>query len=230
MAMFQRTSRRLKKLADGFPTNFHEFQPSYKPRQHPDPPTTVITKSALQEFYPNEKALEFATARKVMFPGALRLVPGQKFQQFPIRISICNKHVFSFYHMKYLDQFEHPLTDKILHFYDQQKKTRSLWSYVHGSSTTDGSPAVVRQTSERVVRAALFRALNAAGYDASGKSADGKMTDLKGTIRVGVSQPKDIMKVDFETLVEYLTKLVAAAVPRLHGQVKVYAPKKESAT
>jgi hypothetical protein len=219
MVMFQRTSRRLKQLADGFPTNFREFQPSYKPGQYKNPPT-VITKSALLEFYPNEKALQFATAHKIMFPGALRLVPGQKFQQFPIRFSVCNMHVFSFYHMKYLAQFEHPLTDKTLHFYEEQKKTRSLWSYVHGSSTTDGSPAVVRQTSERMVRAALFRALNVAGYDASGKHMDGTMTNLKGTIRVGVSQPKEIMKVDFEKLVEYLTKLVAAAVPRLHGQLK----------
>lgn len=216
--MFQRTSRRLKQLADGFPTTYHEFKPSYKPRKPKK--TTVLTRSALLEFYPNEKALQFAAAHKIMFPGALRLMPGQKFEQFPIRISICDQHVFSYYHIKYLAQFEHPLTDKTLHFYSQQKQTRPLWSYVHGSSTTDGSPAVVRQTSERMVRAALFRALNAAGYDASGKSLDDAMTDLQGTIRVGVTQPKDIMKVDFEQLVEYLTKLVVVMVPRLHGHAK----------
>lgn len=218
--MFRHTLRRLKpppQLADGYPTSIHALRPPHKPGQ-PSATTllpTVITHGNLQEFTPSDKASKFAAETRIAFPTALRLVPGQKFNDFPLRISACNRHVFSYYHIKYLVQYEHPLTDKTLHYYAQQRREKSLWCYVHGSSASDGSNAVVRNTSERVVRAALFRALNAAGYDSSGRSLDGTKRDLRGTIRVAVSQPKAVLKIEFERLLGYLTKLVSDLSPRL---------------
>ena len=144
-------------------------------------------------------------------------MPGQKFQDFPLRVSLAPRNVFSLYHLKYLGQFEHPLISKLLYTYEQDKKTKPLWCFVQGLSAADGSNAVVRQTSERVVRAALFRALNAAGYDSSGKSLDGTKKELRGSIRVAVAQPKAVMKIEFDKLLGYLTGLVAKAIPRLDG-------------
>jgi hypothetical protein len=167
------------------------------------------------ELKPSEKVLKFAADSDIALPNALRMVPGQKFDSFPIRFHICTRHVFSPYHHKFLSEFEHPLTDKILHFYTQEKRTRPLWCYVHGTSANDGSKVVVRNTSERVVKAALYQAMNSIGYDSFGKSLDGTKPELRGTIRVVVSQPKAILKVEFERLRGYLAKLVTEAVPRL---------------
>ncbi|KAK4155126.1 hypothetical protein C8A00DRAFT_13784 [Chaetomidium leptoderma] len=214
--MFRRTLQRLQpppKLADvGFTTNFDNFR--IAPRAAT---STVITQKALQEFSPSEKVIKFAAEHNITFPSALRLVPGQKFAEFPMRFTCSNRHVFSYFHLKYLAQFEHPLTEKTLHFYTQQKQSRPLWCYVQGSSVSDGCNAVVRNASERAVRAALFRGLNAAGYDSSGRSLHGAGRSLRGTIRIGVSQPKAILKFEFDQLLGYVTRLVANAVPRLGG-------------
>ncbi|KAG7291635.1 hypothetical protein NEMBOFW57_001654 [Staphylotrichum longicolle] len=144
----------------------------------------------------------------------MRPGPGQKTKDFPIRFYICKHHVFSFYHVKFLQAFEHPVIDKILHFYTQEKLSRPLWCYVQ-STAADGSNAVVRQTSERAVRAALFKALNAAGYDSYGKSLDGRRRTIQGTLRIQIMEPKTILKVDFQQLVNYLTNLVSLGLPRL---------------
>ncbi|KAH6855176.1 hypothetical protein B0I37DRAFT_49819 [Chaetomium sp. MPI-CAGE-AT-0009] len=180
-------------------------------------PGAELSPQALQAFQPSERVAKFAADLKITFPFALRLMPGQNFKDFPLRVSITPRHVFSLYHLKYLGTFEHPLISKVLHTYEQDKKTKPLWCFVQGFSTADGSNAVVRQTSERVVRAALFKALNAAGYDSSGKSLDGSKKELQGSIRVAVSQPKAVMKIEFDKLLGYLTGLVANAIPRLDG-------------
>ncbi|KAK4043770.1 hypothetical protein C8A01DRAFT_12721 [Parachaetomium inaequale] len=214
--MFQRTLRRLKppQLPDGFSTNFETgtFRLPHTTGQHAAHPTTMS-----QDFNPSKKVLKFASDHRIAFPTAINLVPGQRVKDFHIRMHLCPHHTFSFYHLKYLAEFEHPLITKILHFYTQEKQTKPLWCYVQGSSTADGSKVVVRCASERMVRAALFRALNAAGYDSIGKSLDGSKPDLRGTIRIAIPWPKAALKVEFDPLVEYLTGLVADAVPRLDG-------------
>ncbi|KAK4102074.1 hypothetical protein N658DRAFT_566219 [Parathielavia hyrcaniae] len=176
-----------------------------------------------QGFTPGAKVARFAKRSNVAWPYAPRLVPGQQFQSFPIRFFLSERHAFSWSHAKYLSDYEHPLTDKILHHYAQEKRTKPLWCYVQGSATHDGSKVVVRNTSERVVRAALFQALNGMGYDSLGKSLDGTKLDLCGTIRILVMEPKATLKIEFERLREYLGKLVTNAMPRLQG---VAAPKR----
>ncbi|KAK4125004.1 hypothetical protein N657DRAFT_348234 [Parathielavia appendiculata] len=223
--MFQRTLQRLKQSQpfDGFPANF-ETLPFMRGQPTSSAPSAGTPKWQLQdEFTLSEKVIKFAKDSDIAFPNAPRLVPGQKFDKFPIRFFLCPRHAFSWHHTKFLSEFEHPLTDKILHHYTQEKRTRPLWCYVQGTSTHDGSKVVVRNTSERVVKAALFQALNSIGYDSFGKSLDGTKSDLRGTIRIAVSQPKAILKVDFERLRDYLAKLVADAIPRLQGG---FAPKR----
>ncbi|KAL2020976.1 hypothetical protein VTK56DRAFT_7750 [Thermocarpiscus australiensis] len=181
---------------------------------------TIITKKSLQEFIPNQKVLEFANKHGILFPPSLRLVPGQRFNKFPFRLSICEQHVFSVYHLKYLGLWEHALTEKTLYFYAQHKKQRPLWLYFHASAATDGSNAVVRHTSERACSAALLRALRSAGYDKFGRSLDGTKRELTGTVRIAITHPKEVLKLDFQHLVGYITRLVVYhVVPRLraHG-------------
>jgi hypothetical protein len=142
----------------------------------------------------------------------MQTAPGQKFSDFPMRLFMCSHHVFSYYHIKYLQAIEHSITDKILHFYAQQKLSRPLWCYVQ-CMATDSSNAVVRQSCERMVRAALFKALNSAGYDSYGKSLDGTGGKIQGTFRIHIAEPKAILKMEFQQLVDYLTTIVSLAVP-----------------
>ena len=210
--MFRQTLQRLKA-----PPQSPMF-PASKTGLAPGPPRGA-TRPVLDDFYPSPKVLKFAAQFNITFPDALRLVPGQKLDDFPIRLSICSRHVFSYYHLGFLNALEHPLTDKTLYFYAEEQQSKPLWCYVQ-ASMADGSKAVVRHTSERFVRAALFRALNAAGYDSCGRRLDGTAGQIRGTIRIGVTQPKAILKVKFDRLIEYLSKLVAGAVPRLAGARK----------
>ncbi|KAL2128870.1 hypothetical protein VTI74DRAFT_8557 [Chaetomium olivicolor] len=166
-------------------------------------------------FNPSPKVQQFANDMNITFPAALRLLAGQKFNDFPLRFSTCKRHTFSFYHLNYLAVYEHPLTDKMLHFYAQQKQ-RPLWCYVQSSSTTDSSNAVVRRSCERMVKAALFRALRAAGYDASGTQLGYAGKGLYGTIRVFIMEPKTVLRIDFDRLVEYLTKLVKGSASQIY--------------
>jgi hypothetical protein len=196
----------------------------------PPPPAAVISASLaslttkkgasaapmrLTEFRPSPRAQQFAAETGITFPGALRLAPGQNFADFALRLATSPRHVVSYYHLIYLNVSEHPLADKILHGYTERMAAEPLWCYVQ-SSVADGSKAVVRTAAARMVRAALFRALNAAGYDSCGRGLDGTKGEISGTIRIVVSHPRDILKVEFARLVEYLTGLlVDAAIPRL---------------
>jgi hypothetical protein len=215
--MFQRTLRRLKapKVSEEFlPLDALQIpQDSIGKTSSATP--AVLTRKTMNGFAPpNQRIMDFASKSNIKFPNALQLVPRQKLNDFPIRFSISPSHVFSVYHMKYLSAFEHPLTEKTLHYYTEQKETRPLWTYVHASSASDGSNAVVRSASERVARAALCRALKAAGYDASGHSLHG-LKNLRGTIRISVPEPKKIFKVEFGHLVDYLFRLLSPALPKL---------------
>lgn len=171
----------------------------------------------MQDFVPNSTILGFAAKSKIAFPNALRKITNTNFPEYPLHFSACSRHVFSNYHLKYLAQYEHPLTEKTLHFYTE-KTSKPLWCYVQGSSGLDGSIVVVRTTSERMVRKALIHALNAAGYDLFGRTLDGKEGDLRGTIRVSIPKPKEMLKADFDGLVAHLTNsLIAQIIPRLRA-------------
>lgn len=161
----------------------------------------------------SQRVLEFAAASDIGFQAELRVAPAQNFKDFAIRLSFSPKHIFSAYHTRYISAPEHPLTERVLSYYTQQK-SKTLWCQVQ-APMPDGGNAVVRKTSERFVRGALVRALNAAGYDSTGKSLDGHGTELHGTIRIVVTQPKDILKVEFSKLLHYMTKLVSNTAPRL---------------
>lgn len=217
--MFRHTLRRLQGLRSAArpPARSNTSREPRSPRQPGIPGPTgpdLITPELRREYTPSQRVVEFANELRITFPSAMRLGPGQKTKDFPIRFYTCKHHVFSFYHVKFLQAYEHPLIDKILHFYTQEKLSRPLWCYVQ-STATDGSNAVVRQTSERAVRAALFKALNAAGYDSYGKSLDGSRGKIQGTLRIHIMEPKAILKVDFQQLVNYLTNLVSLGLPRL---------------
>ncbi len=162
---------------------------------------------------PSERVREFAAESKVGYPQELRLIPAQNFKDFAIRVAYSRNHVFSAYHMRHLGAPEYPLTERILYWYAQQK-SRALWCQVQAQSS-DGGNAVVRKTSERYVRGALVRALKAAGYDSTGKSLDGHETEVYGTIRILVTQPKEILKVEFDELLRYMNNLIFHTAPRL---------------
>ncbi|KAJ4298541.1 hypothetical protein N0V88_003571 [Collariella sp. IMI 366227] len=149
------------------------------------------------------------------FPGSLLPIRGQKFKDFPLRFWVSKQQTFSLYHQNYLTMHEHPLTDKFLHSYAEKKRKRSLWVYVQGSSGTDSSNTVVRRSCERMFKTALFRALEAAGFEASGRKMGSHTEALHGTIRIYLQEPKAAMKVDFDSLVQYLTKLINNATPQL---------------
>lgn len=182
---------------------------------------TVITQNTLQEFIPNQKVMEFAAKSRISSPNVLRRVAGQGPDDLPLRVMACNRHVFSLYHLKYLGLFEHPLTEKILHHYTEQKKSRPLWCYVQGSSAADGSNAVVRKASERMASKALIHAFNAIGYDITGKRLDGTKPELRGTVRISIQQPKALLKMEFDQLREYFDKVLAKGIlPRLNPPPK----------
>lgn len=170
------------------------------------PSPSIITQSTMQDFVPSETVKAFADKHSIVFPNKLQLVKGQKFGQFPVRFSACSSHVFSPYHLKYLTVFEHALRDKMLYLYHEKSST-PLWLYVQGL-VQDGSPAVVRTTSERVARKAFHSALAAAGYQKSGRSIDPKGQPLHGTIRLLITSPKELFKVNYEDLVVYFTELI----------------------
>ncbi|SPQ19651.1 8a1af383-9481-4b6d-afc4-b9b49bf1b45e [Thermothielavioides terrestris] len=176
---------------------------------------TVITPKSLNDETPSRKIQKFAAQFNIGYPTELRLLRHQGADKFFVRVSLSNRHTFSTYHLKYFTAFEHPFTEKLLHFYRQQKESRPLWCYVHASSA-DSSRPVVRTTSERMVKAALFRALNAAGYDASGRSLDGSEKALQGTIRIAISEPKKVLQIEFGQLQDYLSQLLSNIVKRLH--------------
>ncbi|GAB1312206.1 hypothetical protein MFIFM68171_02416 [Madurella fahalii] len=174
----------------------------------------IITQKSVQEFVPSEIVEAFADKYNLQFPNKLQLLKGPRRGQFPVRVSTCRRHVFSPYHLKYLTIFDHALRDKILHLY-QEKSSTPLWLYVHGL-VQDGSPAVVRTTSERMARKAFHSALAAAGYQKSGRSVKLKDQCLHGTIRLLIMSPKEFLKLSYEDVVECFTELlVGQAVWRL---------------
>jgi hypothetical protein len=220
--MFRPTLRCFRAPPSG-PRPPTKFNPSWKPQHKGRPPgptdRALITPHMRHEYNPSQKVLKFATELKITFPSAVQMVPGQKLDDFPMRFYLSSHHAFSYYHVKFLTAIEHPLTDKILHFYAQEKLHKPLWCYVQ-CTPTDNSNAVLRQSSERAVRAALFKALNAAGYDSNGKSLDGTGRSIQGTLRINITEPKGMMKVEFQRLVDYLTKIVSNNIPRLRGSPK----------
>lgn len=173
-------------------------------------PTAIIRKTALA-FVACDKVSRFAAESDIAFPNSLRRVRGQEKKEYHLAMSFCDRHAFSHWHMDYLGAYEHPLTEKILHEYKQRKEaSRPLWCYTHCPGAKPfRAKAVVRHTSERVVRAALWRALREAGYDRSGRSLDGTKKEFRGTIRIVISRPVDLLKIQFDRLVEYLTKLIS---------------------
>ncbi|KAL2161245.1 hypothetical protein VTH06DRAFT_8465 [Thermothelomyces fergusii] len=218
--MFRQTLSRLKapKLGTDIPITLEALGLAAHGPTQPPGHGSGATPHATQNFSLSETAAKFARRENIGHPFALRILPGQKSKEFPIRISVSPRHTFSYYHLKYLGPFDHPLIDKMIHFYTQEKQTKPLWCYVHGFSATDGSNAVVRMSSERAVKAALFKALSDAGYDPHGKSLDGSKQDLQGTIRVSVLEPKAIMRnLNFDGLVSYLSGFIPDIIPRLSG-------------
>jgi hypothetical protein len=217
--MFRRTLQCLKqtKVAESFPANYNRT-----PANITDQRAVSISPTAFSdEFFPNPKIVEFAAKSKIAFPNALRKVSNRRFKEYPLHFSVCGRHVFSGYHVKYLGMFEHPLTEKTLYFYTQEKKKKPLWCYVQGTSSQDGSTVVVRTTSERMVWKALIHAMNALGYDLSGNSLNGENEGLQGTIRISVASPKKILMTEFDGLVGHLTdSLVTQFIPHLKEHIR----------
>lgn len=209
--MFRNTLRRLKppQLADDLPAHLSNLQLPARAG------TEVSTTNwGSNHFIVCDKVTKFRRNQKVFLPFSLRTIPGQD-KTSPVRVTFATCHTFSLYHIKYLGPCEHPLTQSLLDTYAEKRKARSLWVYAQASAVTDGSKAVVRQTSERVVRTAVFKALNAAGYDSSGYRMDKSGNLLYGTIRVIVIEPKKAMNMEFEKLVELLLSVFRKGVPGL---------------
>jgi hypothetical protein len=182
------------------------------------PPITplIFTQQGLEGFWPSKEVRQFSAQYQVVFPTALRGLAKEQFKEFGVRILVCNKHVFSLHHYKYLSVFGHVLAEKILESY-RRKKSRPLWIYAQTASVSDGSNCVVQTTAKRMVWKALLTALRAVGYDETGRSLDGESQRvLQGTIRVAISAPKTILKSDFDAFVKHLiTVLKEQVISRL---------------
>lgn len=186
-----------------------------KVADHDDPTGPRIITPALitdnpNEFSPSKRVREFAAKHQMIFTKQLHNVRPLN-RKFPVRFAVSPQHAFSPYHQKYLNTFEHALTDKTLYHYEQKKSRFPLWLYVH-STTQDGSIATVRFTSERVAMEALYSALYAAGFDKIGRCRSPIGQNLYGTIRVSVLAPKALLKLDFRALVEYFKQSLASDV------------------
>ncbi|KAH6630226.1 hypothetical protein B0J18DRAFT_93981 [Chaetomium sp. MPI-SDFR-AT-0129] len=208
--MFRSTLRRLRppQLADNLPAHLTNLQLPARAGAE------VGLTGNQPHFMVCDKVIKFRKQHKVFLPFGLRTVPGHPLK-CPVRVTFTSAHVFSFYHIKYLGPCEHALTQMLLDEYAEKKRARSLWVYAQAASVTDGSKAVVRVTSERIVRTATLKALNAAGYDSTGSRLDGTGNLLYGTMRVLVLEPKAAVNMKFETLVELLLSVFRKGVPGL---------------
>lgn len=167
---------------------------------------------------PSKRLHAWMVTHDIVFPDTQRLVKGQSTNSaaLPLRVYSCPRNALNFYDLKYFAAHEHPLIDKILERYVERKRDWPLWTYVQGQATADEVCAVVvRRASENKTRAALVQALKSVGYDPFGRSLDEKKRPLRGTIRVAVVKPKEIIKADFGQLVEYLSKLLPRAFPEI---------------
>ncbi|KAK3938421.1 hypothetical protein QBC46DRAFT_390317 [Diplogelasinospora grovesii] len=166
------------------------------------------------------KVRELSRKFNIHPPIGLRLIKGQNFEKYPVRVSVCKQHTFSMYHMKYLGPTEQPLTDKFISFYAAKgRRDQPLWCYVQRNAN-DETRVVVQSTAGRRVRAAFIAALRINGYDKFGRplpqESDGEEAQraaggdrnrqLYGTIRLNVFEPKKLMQLDFQELVNYLAE------------------------
>lgn len=210
--MLQRTLQRFKarQLPDGVPISFNtpRLGRNVAPKLG-----AAVSIPTLNDERPSKKVLDFAAKLDIGFPTAMRLLPRQHLAGLPFRISMSPRHTFSNYHTKFFGIYEHPFTEKLLHHYKQQKEARGLWCYVQAATGGHNSPAVVRTASERAAKAALFRALNAVGYDASGKSLDESKSPLRGTIRLVISEPKQALQLEFQQVTAQLVSVLSKAAP-----------------
>jgi hypothetical protein len=228
--MFQRTLRRLKRppqLFAGPPDNFNESSvPTTFALSNPPASSTprVITAKTFNDYTPSPKVLAFAAQHNIGFPSHLRRIFHRDAAKYPFLVSISDRQTFHFFHLNYLTRFGSALTDKTLYHYEQMARERPLWCYIQGTSSTDNSIVVVRRASERMVRAALFKAMNSLGYDAFGRpcqmegNTKTKREPLRGTLRIMISTPKKALQVDFEEMVEYFQGVVVMAAKKFKEQ------------
>ncbi|KAL2269492.1 hypothetical protein VTJ83DRAFT_1676 [Remersonia thermophila] len=221
--MFQRSFRRLMAAAPAAGAR--------RSNRPPPPATEAVAKLNLPpaiptsppananpniQIHPSRRVKQFLFRHAIALPGVEKILAGHNYQKFPLRVFAAPQHVLNFYDLKYLDQREDPLTDKILDFYETKKRENPhLWTYVQGKTSAEEHKVVVRHASERRARAALFCALDAAGYDKLGNAKDGTKVPLHGTLRVLILKPKEALKVDFQDLVQYMSKLVGNAMRQL---------------
>ncbi|KAL1843926.1 hypothetical protein VTJ49DRAFT_6869 [Mycothermus thermophilus] len=216
--MFQRSFRRLMAAVPATGTRQSNGPPPLAKLKLPPTitmPAPTNTNTNVQ-IHPSRRVQNFLAKHSIALPGVERLLAGQNYQKFPLRVLVAPHHILNFYDLRYLDQREDPLTDKILDFYETKKRENPhLWTYVQGKASAEEHKVVVRHASERRARAALFRALDAAGYDKFGKSKDGSKVSLRGTFRILILKPKEALQVEFDELVEYFGKLLGNATRQL---------------
>lgn len=103
--------------------------------------------------------------------------------KFGIEVRFSPRHIISPYHLDFLDPRGHPMAPSMRERYAIKAQTQPLWVIMTASSATK---AVVRLTAQRRLRASLYKALEAKGYDRYGK---GKNGDVTGTLDVFVRDP-----------------------------------------
>lgn len=155
-----------------------------------------VSKQYRQIFEDLDIGLPSRDLRSVLVPKNIRAA-----SKLMVRCSL--RHVMRTHDLQYFTevQAEHPKTVLLRHSYGELKKTRPLWLWFYGLTSTD-TPFVVSSAKRRMKRA-LHAALNARGYDAQGRIIEsGYETginttfrgDLRGTIACIAKVPRDVAK------------------------------------
>lgn len=105
------------------------------------------------------------------------------FRRLGVIVNLTPEHLISPYDLYFLDPRGHPLASMHRERYAHKALTQPLWLI---TTCSGGAKAVVRHTAQGRLRAALFLALEARGYDRYGQ---GKGKAIHGTLWLHVVDP-----------------------------------------
>ena len=135
--------------------------------------------------------------------------------EFLLGIRVCTRHTFFYIHMKYFDKLGHALAPMFLSLYSDKSK-EPLWFTAR--AFTDGCKAVVRRHAEKRARWAFREALSKNGYDRFGRRLAESSTEagsgrerpdlLYGTVVFRIQDSRDFLKLDSQSVVEYLSSIL----------------------
>ena len=175
---------------------------------------------------------EASKSANIGWPTELKPLARQHASQY-LSLRVATRHTWHTYRLKYLGRPEDPLAEKVVTEH-LAKSTQPLWYYATPSSVDDTKPVVAR-TANKMANKAFRVALAKAGYDAQGRKISpvasdstgttqspvpegGSVTELFGTVRL-VYQPKEIVRIQFSEVVDYLVSMIKGHLEPRIGRV-----------